>query len=349
MKTNLNINIATDEYGKDLVIDLGTIKHLFVAGNIGTGKSVVLHNIICTLISNNSPQKIKFMLSDPKQVELNVYNGIPHLLTPVIRDQKRTILALKWAGKEMNRRLDILKDNNSRNIEEYHKDTVEHMPHIVIVIDELSDITQVYPKEIEAAVVKILEMGHIVGIHLILSTSRPNTKIFTKPMRDLIGTRIALQTTSAQDSKSVIGTIDACGLKGEGHMLYREGMKYIIRGQASFISVEEIKKVVKFQSDSYRDEVMGELNLTTPESDRDAVFSANFDSDNTEFEPDELYDQAKQIVVESGKASTSYIQRRLSIGYSRAAKLIDMLEERGVIGPANGSAAREVCEEEEEK
>jgi S-DNA-T family DNA segregation ATPase FtsK/SpoIIIE len=375
MKTNLNINIATDEYGKDLEIDLASINHLLISGNAGSGKSVILHNIISTLILNNSPEKLKFIMSDPKQIELGIYNKIPHLLTPVLTEQKKSILAMKWAGKEMNRRLVILKEKNIRNIEEYHKDivepdiiekikkprakpdsdayyqsdtvsgsTVEYMPYIVITIDEFSNVMQEYPKEAEPSIVKILEMGHIVGIHLILSTSRPNTKIFTKSMRDLIGTRIVLQTTSAQDSKSVIGTADACGLKGEGHMLYREGMKYIIRGQSSFISIEEIKKVVKIQVDAYREEVVSEVNLSTVESNKDAFFSTSFDSDD-DSEYDDLYEQAKEIVIVSGKASTSWLQRKMGIGYSRAAKLIDLLEKGGLVGPANGSKMREVFTE----
>ncbi len=375
MNTNLNIHIATDEYGKDLIVDITTIKHLLVAGNTGTGKSVILHNIICTLISKNSPEKLRLITFDSKQVEFNVYNRIPHLLTPVINEQRKIILAMKWTEKEMNRRFDVLKKNNLRNIEEYHKNiaepiilekikkprpepdsdayyqsdsgsasgpTVENMPYIVIVIDEFSDVMHAYPKETEAAIVKIIEMGHIVGIHLIFSTSRPNTKIFTKSMRDLIGARIALQTISAQDSKSVIGTVDACVLKGEGHMLYREGMKYIVRGQSSFISIEEIKKVIKIQVDSYRDEVMSEVNLETPKERDTNVFWKNFVADTDIVDSDDLYDLAKQIVIESGKVSTSWIQRKMSIGYSRAAKLVDLLEAGGVIGPVNGSKAREV-------
>ncbi|MDO8430537.1 MAG: FtsK/SpoIIIE domain-containing protein [Candidatus Taylorbacteria bacterium] len=371
MKTNLDIKIATDEYGKDVVIDLSRINHLLVAGNIGSGKSAILHNIVSTLISNNFPGHLKLVLIDIKKVEFGMYNMIPHLLTPVISDQKKAILAMKWGAKEMSRRFDILARSSARNIEDYHKNILkpalieeskkpkpdhdsdsyyqseslpESMPYIFIVIDEISDFMSMYPKETETAIVQIIEKGHIVGIQMLISTSRPNTKIFTKPMKDLIGTRIALQITSPQDSKSVIGTGDACNLKEVGHMLYREGMKYIMRGQSTSISIDEIKKVVKNQVDTYKKEVMSEVDLSDKASSKDTVFSADFDSDQSN-ESDELYEQAKEVVIKSGKASTSWLQRKLGIGYSRSAHLIDLLEQHGVVGSANGSKSREVYSE----
>ncbi|MFA6458970.1 MAG: FtsK/SpoIIIE domain-containing protein [Candidatus Paceibacterota bacterium] len=359
MNTNLTINLAKDEYDKDLVIDLTSVKHLLVAGSTGSGKSVLLHNILSTLLTNNTPEYLKLVLIDPKRIEMAVYNKVPHLLTPVITDPKKAILAMKWAGKEIERRFEVLKNNECKDIDTYHNTVLapaieaykksiksddenhhyltlpETMPHIVIVIDEYSGLVQAYPKEVEPVVLKIAQMGHAVGIHIIISTSRLGTKIFTAAMRDAIGTRIAMQTYSVQDSKLIIGTADASILRGAGDMLYRDGLRYIVRGQGKLISYEDVKAQCKSLQDAYKDEVTNEIRL-------DARASDAFDAMAEASDADDMYDEAREAVISAGKASTSYIQRKLGIGYSRSAKLMDMLEERGVIGPANGSEPREV-------
>ena len=284
MNTNLKINIAKDEYGNDLAIDLSVIKHLLIAGNAGSGKSTLLHNIVSKLLSNNDPGDLKLILIDPRQVELNAYNRIPHLLTPVVTESKKAILAMKWSIKEMDRRYDLLKDENCKDIESYHKDVLapavkkldveerckleaagkipETIPYIFIVIDEFSDVMLEYPKETEPLVVKIAQRGHAVGVHIILATSRLTTKILTKSIRDAIGARIALQTSSAQDSKAIIGTDGACLLRKDGDMLYRDGMKYVIHGQADFVSYENVKILCESIKESYR--AVSYTHLTLP-------------------------------------------------------------------------------------
>ncbi len=319
MKTNLSINIAKDEYGKDVVIDLGAIRHIVMAGATGSGKSVFLHNILGTLLSNNSPEFLKLILIDPKRVELTMYNRIPHLLTEVITDPKKAVLAMRWVVKEMNRRYDILKEGGVKDISEYTGK--ETMPEIVIMIDELSDLIQTYPLEVEDVVLKIAEMGHVVGVHIILSTSRPSTKVLTKSILDTIPARIAMQTSPLQDSKLIIGTDGAVKLHGAGDMLFRNGMKYIIRGQARLVTETDVKALCKSVCEKYTD-VLEPVAIS--------IFA--FDDDLAAGE-DELYEEAKKITMEAGKASAAFIQRKLGIGYSRAAGLVDKLEACGVVGP----------------
>jgi S-DNA-T family DNA segregation ATPase FtsK/SpoIIIE len=341
MKIDLTINIAKDEYGKDLVINLDVIKNLLVSGITGSGKSVLLHKIISTLISNNDPEILRFILIDPKLIELSVYNKILHLLTPVINVPKKSILAMKWSIKEMERRYEILNAHKVQNIDAYHKTILEPamatategimsdesfpemMPHIIIVIDELSVLMEKLPKEAESVISKIAEMGHAVGIHIILSTSRPSTKILKKSIRDLITARVALKTSSSVDSKIIIGNGDAHLLRGSGDMLFRDGMKYVIHGQANMISYDEIKTVVKSNS---------EIHGNNIEPIAISLFLLDDDiSDGV----DSLYEDAKKITLKAGKISTSFLQRKLGVGYSRAASLIDMLEQKGVVGPMN--------------
>jgi S-DNA-T family DNA segregation ATPase FtsK/SpoIIIE len=322
MNTNLKINLGKDEYGKDLVIDLKLVKHLLIAGCTGSGKSTLHHKIITTLISNNTPNELKLILIDPKRVELPVYAHIPHLLTAVITDMRKGVLSMKWVLKEIDRRYDILKKANCKDIGEYKGE--EYMPTIVIEIDEFSDLMQTYPKETEPLVVKIAQIGSSVGIHIILSTSRPSTKILTKNIRDSITTRVAFQNFDSRDSKLVIGTADALSLHGHGDMLYRDGMKYVIRAQADYVSYEDVKALSQKLHEAYKGDVVGPTSVEEYEE---------------EF-ADDLYEDAKELVITTGKASTSYLQRRLGIGYSRAAQLLNALERNHIVGPANGSKPR---------
>src|SRR3989344_3615452 len=338
MNTNLNINIAKDEYGNDLVIDLSVTKYLLIAGNAGSGKSTLLHNILSKLLSTNSPSDLKLILIDPKQVELNAYKDVPHLLTPVITETKKAILAMKWSIKEIDRRHDLLKDENCKDITNYQGQ--EYMPRIVIVIDEFSDLMLAYPKETEPLVQKIAQMGHVVGIHIVLATSQSGPKVLTKSIRDAISARIALQTSTAQDSKAIIGTDGACLLRRDGDILYRDGMKYIIHGQADFVSYEDVKTLCESIKESYKESNFVEMPVTEPQPGRNSIFDGVEEfSDET---GDELYDEARELVIAARKASTPYLQRRLKVGYARAAGLIDMLEERGVIASGSGAAPRKV-------
>lgn len=362
----LLISLGKGVTGKSYFANLAKAPHMLIAGATGSGKSVTIHAVINSLLFRNSPENLKFIMIDPKRVELTLYNGIPHLLTPVITDPKKAILALKWAAKEMSRRYDILEQCKVRDIDSYHKDAAaavasgaktddipETMPYIVIIIDELADIMQTYPRELESAIVRLAQMSRAIGIHLIISTQRPSVNVITGLIKANVPTRVALQVSSQIDSRTILDAPGAEKLLGAGDMLYLGGeMAKPARLQSAFISENEVKKVTKYLIAEYKDEVMGEINLTNStgpqgagapgELARDAVFSANIGDDDDMGEEDDMYDAAKEAVISAGKASTSYIQRKLGVGYSRAARLMDMLEEKGVIGPANGSKPREV-------
>lgn len=356
----LLVSLGKGISGKSYFSNLAKAPHMLIAGATGSGKSVTIHAIITSLLFRNSPENLKFIMIDPKRVELTLYNKIPHLLTPVITDAKKAILALKWAAKEMSRRYDILEKNTVRDIDSYHKTILspaieaqkkdksvvlpESMPYIVIVLDELADIMQTYPRELESAIVRLAQMSRAIGIHLILSTQRPSVNVITGLIKANVPTRVALQVSAQIDSRTILDTGGAEKLLGAGDMLYLGGeMSKPQRLQSAYISEGEVKRVVKYLADTYKDEVMGEINLAVPEVGKDSIFQADFDSDSADVgDEDELLGQARDIVIESGKASTSWLQRKLGIGYSRAAKLIDLLESKGVVGPANGSKAREV-------
>jgi len=370
----LLISLGKSITGASHFANLAKAPHMLVAGTTGSGKSVMMHAVITSLLYRNSPEDLKFIMIDPKRVELTLYNKIPHLLTPVITDAKKAILALKWAGKEMSRRYDLLEKSSARDIESYHKNVLdpaiekaiakvkgqkakgkdedaildeekfpETMPYIIVVIDELADIMQAYPRELESAIVRLAQMSRAVGIHLVLSTQRPSVNVITGLIKANIPTRVALQVASQIDSRTILDQPGAEKLLGAGDMLYLGAeMSKPVRLQSAYISENEVKKVAKYLSDAYKDEIMSEINLSGPQSEpgQDAIFSANLDEES--LEEDDMYEDARATVVAAGKASTSYLQRRLGVGYSRAAKLMDMLEERGVIGAANGSKPREV-------
>ncbi len=337
--------------GKATFGNLAKMPHVLIAGTTGSGKSVTIHSVITSLLYRNGPEDLRFIMVDPKRVELTLYNKIPHLLTPVITDPKKTILALKWAAKEMDRRYDILEAESVRDIESYHnniygkskKDAdktmeAERMPYIVIVIDELADIMQTYPRELESAIVRLAQMSRAVGIHLVLSTQRPSVNVITGLIKANVPTRIALQVSSQIDSRTILDQGGAEKLLGAGDMLYASGeMSQPERLQSAFISEDEVKKVVEYLRKAYMDELPDTIELSGSIEKGNNLFS-----DSISDEDDDLYEDARATVMEAGKASTSYLQRKLGVGYARAAKLIDMLEERGVVGPGNGAKPRDV-------
>lgn len=360
----LLVSLGKGISGKSHFANLAKMPHLLIAGATGSGKSVTIHTIITSLLFRNAVENLKFILIDPKRVELTLYNKIPHLLTPVITEAKKAILALKWAAKEMDRRYDILEAESVRDIESYHKNVLapelkklekrsaeeqaaeakmpELMPYIVVVIDELADIMSTYPRELESAIVRLAQMSRAVGIHLILSTQRPSVNVITGLIKANIPGRIALQVSSQIDSRTILDTGGAEKLLGAGDMLFLGSeMSKPQRIQSAYISESEVKKVVNYLKDNYDSGIPSELNLT-PEAvaDKNAIFESSF-GDDEEID-DDLYEQAREEVVKAGKASTSYIQRKLRVGYARAARLMDVLEERGVIGPADGAKPREV-------
>ena len=340
--------------GNSVITNVAKMPHALIAGATGSGKSVTIHAIITSLLYRNGPDDLRFIFVDPKRVELTLYNKIPHLLTPVITDPKKAILALKWAAKEMDRRYNLLEQNTSRDIESYNKKLaekagkegeLEKLPFIVIVIDELADIMQTYPRELESGIVRLAQMSRAVGIHLILSTQRPSVNVVTGLIKANVPARVALQVASQIDSRTILDTPGAEKLLGAGDMLYSSGeMASPERLQSAFISEEEVKKVVKFLADNYENEVQSEIALTggAVTADR-SIFESTLDGGGEEPD-DDMYEEARQIVIETQKASTSFLQRKLGIGYARAARLIDMLEEHNVVGPGNGAKPREVIE-----
>ncbi len=363
----LPMALGKDVAGNVMVASLEKSPHLLISGTTGSGKSVTLHTIIISLLYKHGPDSLKFILVDPKMVELPVYNNIPHLLTPVITDAKKTILALRWAVKEMDRRLEVMSEDGVRNIADYHKKVVkaykgdkenapEPIPYIVFVIDELSDIMQQFPKELEAGIVSIAQKARAAGIHLILSTQRPSVDVVTGLIKANIPTRIALRVSSSTDSKTIIGKGGAEKLLGQGDMLLMaEGMNKATRLQSVFISDAEVKAIVKFLKKAYKTLLNEDISLQPEneviikkEQEVVAMPSQEIDFNEDDFDLDSLFQQAVDEVIATGKASTSYLQRRLSIGYSRAAKIIDQLEEKGIVGPANGSKPRNVLIGEEE-
>ncbi len=346
--------------------NIAKMPHLLIAGATGAGKSVTIHALITSLLYRNSPENLKMIMVDPKRVELTMYNSIPHLLTPVITAPKDSILALKWAAKEMERRYNILEAEQVRDIDTYHKKVlqpekdrlkrnkektgeeeslqVETMPYIVIVIDELADIMTSYPRELEAAVVRLAQMSRAVGIHLILSTQRPSVNVITGLIKANIPSRLALQVTSQVDSRTILDTGGAERLLGAGDMLFMSGeMSKPARIQAPFISEDEVKKVVAHLKQNWHEGPTLGLDLTVEQSSSGSIFGDSLE-DNTD-DDDELYEDARELVIRDKKASTSYLQRKLKVGYSRAARLIDMLEERSVIGPGEGAKPREIFEQ----
>lgn len=339
--------IGRDITGQPLFVNVAKMPHGLIAGATGSGKSVAIHTLITSLLYRNGPDQMRFIMVDPKRVELTLYNGIPHLLSPVITDPKKAILSLKWAAKEMDRRYDVLEQHGCRDIDSYHAQSkgaedAETMPYIVIIIDELADIMQTYPRELEAGIVRLAQMSRAVGIHLVLSTQRPSVNVVTGLIKANIPSRMALQVASQVDSKTILDMVGAETLLGAGDMLYLSGeMSKPVRVQTAFISEEEVKKIVQYikkhnAGDSTNINLSGEGGA--PEKN-DALGLAAMEADEDE---DDLYSEAKQVVEEAGKASTSYLQRKLRVGYARAARLMDILEERGVIGPADGSKPRDV-------
>jgi S-DNA-T family DNA segregation ATPase FtsK/SpoIIIE len=347
--------------GKLYYADLAKMPHVLIAGATGSGKSVTIHAIVNSLLYRNAPENLRFIMIDPKRVELTLYNKIPHLLTPVITDAKKAILALKWAAKEMDRRYNILEAESVRDISSYHKNVLEpalkkgagnkedgtapeRMPYIVIILDELADIMQSYPRELESAIVRLAQMSRAVGIHLILSTQRPSVNVITGLIKANVPARVALQVASQIDSRTILDASGAEKLLGAGDMLYISGeMSKPTRIQSAFMSEGEVKSVVKYLASLETDKLPDEINFSqgSISTDRDPLFEATLDDDNGG-DDDDLYEDARMIVIEAGKASTSYLQRRLKVGYARAARLMDMLEERNIIGPGDGAKPRQV-------
>lgn len=337
----LAIAIGKDISGTPIVGNLDKMPHLLVAGQTNSGKSVMINTLLTSMLYKNSPSDLKLIMVDPKHVELTPYEDIPHLLTPVITEPEKCISALKWAVAEMERRYKTLASERKRNITEYNKVKKEEgMPYIVIVIDELADLMMMAARDVESLIVRIAQKARAVGIHLVIATQRPSVDVITGLIKANVPARIAFTTTSQVDSRTIIDSVGAEKLLGMGDMLFSTSeMSKPMRVQGALITTEEIQSVTDFlrmqRPPQYDDEVVSQPVQLNGKGGVVADYAAN-DAD------DDAYKDAVHVVVEGGKASTSLLQRRLKIGYGRAARLMDMLEEQGIISHADGNRPRDI-------
>jgi S-DNA-T family DNA segregation ATPase FtsK/SpoIIIE len=335
-KSNLSLAMGRDVAGTSYVADLKQMPHLLIAGSTGSGKSVAINSMIISLLYQNSPSDLRFILVDPKRVEFTHYNNIPHLLCPVVFDVDKTVSALRWAVSEMDRRFRLLQETGRRNIEAYNTDAPNgRMPYIVIVIDELADLMAQAGNEVEAAIVRLAQMARAVGIHLIVATQRPSVDVITGLIKANITNRVAFAVASQIDSRTILDMTGAERLLGKGDMLYLSNdLGKPKRIQGVLVTDKEIDKVTEFLK-----------SQSLPQYD-DSILAyrsgAHEGSSGEMLGEDDLYEDAKETVVMAGKASASLLQRRLRVGYARAARLLDMLEEDGIIGPAEGAKPRDV-------
>ncbi len=359
--------------GEEVIVDLARMPHLLIAGTTGSGKSVAINTMILSLLYRLRPEQCRLIMVDPKMLELSVYDGIPHLLTPVVTDPKKAVVALKWAVREMEERYKKMSKLGVRNIDGYNarvadagskgesltrtvhtgydKDTgeaiyeeeqleLETLPHIVVIVDEMADLMMVAGKDIEGAVQRLAQMARAAGLHVILATQRPSVDVITGTIKANFPTRISFQVTSKIDSRTILGEQGAEQLLGQGDMLYMAGGGRISRVHGPFVSDEEVEKIVRHLKTQGSPQYLEAVTAGGDEEDEDgAVFDATGMGAG---DAADLYQQAVQIVMRDRKASTSYIQRRLQIGYNRAASLIERMEHEGVVGQPNHAGKREI-------
>ena len=338
-ESKLSVGLGKDISGNIITADLAKMPHLLVAGSTGSGKSVCINTIIMSLLYRATPDDVKMILVDPKVVELSNYNGIPHLLTPVVTDMKKAASALHWAVVEMERRYTLFAENHAREINAYNQNAEEKLPYIVIIIDELSDLMMVARVDVEDAILRLAQKARAAGIHLILATQRPSVDVITGIVKANIPSRIAFAVSSQTDSRTILDIGGAEKLIGKGDMLYYPiGMNKPVRVQGAFVSDDELARVVEFVTKqslpvTYSEEIVNQiLSVDKPKEQ---------ESENGIVE-DDLFLDALQLVTDVGQASSSMLQRRFSIGYTRAARLVDAMEKLGIVGEANGSKPREV-------
>ena len=308
--------------------------HLLIAGTTGSGKSVCINTIIVSLLYKLNPNLCKLILIDPKMLELSAYEGIPHLLTPVITDSKKATAALGWTVREMNNRYKLMSKVGVRNIDGYNSKHKLKMPYIVVVVDEMSDLMLVSGKEIENYIQKLSQMARAAGIHIIMATQRPSVDVITGTIKANFPTRISFQVSSKIDSRTILGEQGAEQLLGKGDMLFMSSANRIIRIHGPFISEKEIEKITSVLRAQGQPDYIEEITINSKDNETDGM-------ENKE-DADELYNQALEIIKSEGKASTSFLQRKLQIGYNRAARIIDMMEENGIVSKANHVGKREV-------
>ncbi len=340
-ENNLPLGFGLDVFGEPLVVDLEALPHLLIAGATGSGKSVCINSIICSLLYHLPPDELKLILIDPKRVELKLYDDLPHLITEVIDDPDDATKSLKWAVEEMEERYERLSEAGYRDINGYNEavDKDEKMPYIVIIVDELADLMLVNPKECEQSITRLAQMARAVGIHLVVATQRPSTDVITGLIKANMPARVAFRVSSGTDSRVILDENGAETLLGDGDLLYLSAASpHPRRAQGSFLTDKETKDVIRFVKEQLRPSYL----------DEDAIFGSGTIGELEEDFDDEYYEDAKKLVVETGKASASMIQRRFRVGYNRAARMVDMMEEEGIVGPHRGSKARRVLVDEGE-
>ena len=330
----LPIALGKSISGTPIVGDLTSMPHLLIAGTTGSGKSVCINTIIVSLLYKLNPDLCKFILIDPKMLELSTYEGIPHLLTPVITDAKKATSALAWTVKEMNSRYKLMSKVGVRNIDGYNSKHKLKMPYIVVVVDEMSDLMLVSGKEIENYIQKLSQMARAAGIHIIMATQRPSVDVITGTIKANFPTRISFQVSSKIDSRTILGEQGAEQLLGKGDMLFMSSANRIIRIHGPYVSEQEIEKIANTLRAQGEPDYIEEITI---QENKEDTLSSVEDGDE-----DELYNQALEIIKSEGKASTSFLQRKLQIGYNRAARIIDMMEEKGIVSKANHVGKREV-------
>lgn len=350
----LTIGLGKDITGAPVISDLTKMPHLLVAGATGTGKSVSLSALVNSLLFKFSPDVVRFLIIDPKRIELTVYNDIPHLLYPVVTEPKEATKALRWAVQEMERRYNLLSDRGVRNIEAYNRkvakgkktkradspdDTEKPLPYIVVVIDELSDLMMTSSREVEEAITRLAQMARAAGIHLVIATQRPSVDVLTGIIKANFPARISFQVSSRVDSRTILDAIGAENLLGDGDLLFMPpGVGRITRIHGAFIAEDEVKRVADF----LREQMKPDYDLTLLNHVAQEEETAEYD-----IEFDEKYDRAVDLVMQTGQASISMIQRKLRVGYNRAARMIEAMEQQGIVGPSDGVRPREVFRREE--
>jgi S-DNA-T family DNA segregation ATPase FtsK/SpoIIIE len=337
-KSKLKVPLGKDIFGVPTVTSIEKMPHLLVAGATGSGKSVTINSIILAILFNARPNEVKLVLVDPKMLELSVYDGVPHLLSPVVTQPKRAAETLRALVAEMERRYRTLAAKGSKNIESYNKAVPEEerLPYIVVIIDELADLMLTVQREVEESIMRIAQMARAAGIHLIVATQRPSVDVITGLIKANLPARISFQVSSKTDSRTILDANGAENLLGMGDMLFLPpGTSHLIRVHGSFVSEAEIKRVVDFVKKQGRPnyELLAQRVKEVAEAETTAT---------EENERDELYNRALELVQMNGQASTSFLQRRLRVGYNRAARMIEMMEEDGIVAPADGAKPRNV-------
>ncbi len=351
----LTFIVGRDVTGEPIMTDIAKMPHLLIAGSTGSGKSVAIHSLIISMLYKNSPETLRLILIDPKRVELSVYEGIPHLISPVITENKKSVGVFRWTIQEMERRYELLLGAGARDILSYNKGSrrgeSEPLPYLVLVIDELADLMASYGREVEGSIVRLAQMARATGIHLVVSTQRPSVEVITGLIKANITSRIALQVASQIDSRTILDSAGAEKLLGSGDLLFvSPEYSKPKRIQGAYISEEEINKVADFirTNNSVANSIL-ESAATSVAADSAVEGGGTapgvFDAYMNEDDDDALYEEAVQVVKDAKKASASLLQRRLKVGYARAARLLDIMEAKGVVGPGDGAKPREVFEE----